>query len=76
MGALVRRFACLWVNRWVNIFAHPVLVYASVNRYTDVYVYVRVCVYVSVHEYVAAAVAVVIYVCVHPSIRLCTRAEN
>lgn len=62
--------------RWVNIFARYVLVYASVDGYAYVYVYVRVYVYASVHEYVAAAVAVVIYVCVHPSIRLCTRAEN
>ena len=60
------------MNRWVDIFARPVLVYMSVNGYTDVYVYVRVCVYVFVHE--CATVAV--YVCVHPSIYLCARAEN
>lgn len=76
MGALVRRFACLWVNRWFDIFTRPVLVYASVNGYADVYVYVRVCVYVSVHEYVAAAAAVAVYVYVNPSIHLCARAEN
>ena len=62
------------MNRWIDIFTHPVLVYASVNGYTDVYVYVRVCVYVSVHEYVAVAVAVYVYV--NPSIHICARAEN
>ena len=62
------------MNRWVDIFARPVPVYASVDGYAYVYVYVRVCVYAPVHEY--ATVAVAVYVCVHPSIHLCTRAEN
>lgn len=60
------------MNRWVDIFARPVLVYASVDGYADVYVYVRVCVYAFVHECVVVAV----YVCVHSSIHLCARAEN
>lgn len=41
-----------------------------------VYVYVRVCVYAPVHEYATVAVAVAVYVCVHPSIHLCAQAEN
>ena len=72
--ALAKRFACLWVNRCVDIFARLAPVYTSVDGYADVYVYVRVCVYASVHEY--ATVAVAVYVCVHPSIHICARAEN
>ena len=62
------------MNRCVDIFARPVLVYTSVDGYAYVYVYVRVCVYASVHEY--ATVAIAVYVCVLPSIHLCTQAEN
>ena len=48
------------------------LVYASVDECVGVCAYVRVCVYAPVHEYAAVAV----YVCVHPSIHSCARAEN
>ena len=70
--ALVKRSACPYMYRWVDVFAHPVPVYALVDGYVGVYVYVRVCIYAPVHEYAAVAV----YVCVHLSIHLCARAEN
>ena len=70
--ALIERSACPYVYRWVNIFARPVPVYASMDECVGAYVYVRVCVYAPVYEYAAVAV----YVCVHPSIHLCARAEN
>ena len=52
--ALVRRSACPYVYRWVNIFARSVPVYALVDGYVDVYVYAPVNVYVAVavHIYV------------------------
>ena len=62
--ALVRRSACPYVYRWVNIFARPVLVYAPVDECVGVYVYV------SVNVYVAVAVYTYIYLLVHPSIHL------
>ena len=70
--ALVKRSACPYVYRWVNIFARPVPVYAPVDRYVGVCAYMCVCVYAPVHEYAAVAV----YVCVHLSIHICARAEN
>ena len=70
--ALVKCSACPYVYRWVNIFARPVLIYASVDECVGVCAYMCVCVYAPVHEYAAVAV----YVCVHPSIHICARAEN
>ena len=60
--ALVKRSACPYVYRWVNIFARSVPVYAPVNGY------VGVCVYAPVNVYVAVAVYICIYLLVHPSI--------
>ena len=70
--ALVERSACSYVYRWVDVFAYPVHVYALVDRCVGICAYMCVCVYAPVHEYAAVAV----YVCVHPSIHLCARAEN
>lgn len=52
--ALVKRSACPYVYRWVNIFARSVPVYALVDGYVNVYVYAPVNVYVAVavHIYV------------------------
>ena len=60
--ALVERSACPYVYRWVNIFAHPVPVYALVDGCIGVYVYAPV------NVYVAVAVYIYIYLLVHPSI--------
>ena len=72
--ALVRRSACPYVYRWVNIFARSVPVYALVDGY------VNVCVYAPVNVYVAVAVHIYIHIStcpsIYPSIHLCTRAEN
>ena len=72
--ALVKRSACPYVYRWVDVFARSVLVYASVDGYVGVYVYasVNVCVAVAVHIYVHISTCSSIY----PSIHLCARAEN
>ena len=70
--ALVERSACPYVYRWVDVFAHPVPVYAPVDECVGACAYMYVCVYAPVHEYTAVAV----YVYVHPSIHLCARAEN
>ena len=71
--ALVKRSACPYVYRWVNIFARPVPIYALVDGY------VGVCVYAPVNVYVAVAVHIYICLLVHPihlSIHICARAEN
>ena len=72
--ALVKRSACPYVYRWVNIFARPVPVYALVDRY------VGVCVYAPVNVYVAVAVHIYVHIStcssIHLSIHLCARAEN
>ena len=60
--ALIERFACPYMYRWVNIFARSVPVYALVDGY------VGVCVYAPVNVYVAVAVYIYIYLLVHPSI--------
>ena len=60
--ALVKRSACPYMYRWVNIFARPVPIYTPVDRY------VGVCVYAPVNVYVAVAVYIYIYLLVHPSI--------
>ena len=72
--ALTERSAYPYMYRWVNIFARPVPVYALVDGYVCVCAYMCACVYAPVHECVAVTVAV--YVCVHPSIHICARAEN
>ena len=61
-GALVERSACPYVYRWVDVFAHPVPVYALVNRC------IGVCIYAPVNAYVALAMYTYIYLLVHPSI--------
>ena len=72
--ALVERSACLYMYRWVNIFARSVPVYALVDGYVDV------CVYAPVNVYVAVAVHIYVHISacssIYPSIHLCTRAEN
>ena len=60
--ALVKRSACPYMYRWVNIFARSVPVYALVDGYVGVCVYAPVNVYVAVHIYMY------IYLLVHPSI--------
>ena len=60
--ALIKRSACPYMYRWVNIFARPVPVYALVNRY------IGVCVYAPVNVFVVVAVHIYIYLLVHPSI--------
>ena len=60
--ALVERFACPYVYRWVNIFARSVPVYALVNRCAGIWVYAPVNVYVVVIVYIY------IYLLVHSSI--------
>ena len=72
--ALVKRSACPYVYRWVNIFARPVPVYALVDGY------VGVCVYAPVNVYVAVAVHIYVHIStcssIHLSIHICARAEN
>ena len=55
--------------RWVNIFARPVPVYASVDGY------VSVCVYAPVNIYVAVAVHIYVHIStcssIYPSMHLC-----
>ena len=65
--ALVKRSACPYMYRWVNIFARSVPVYALVDGY------VGVCVYAPVNVYVAVAVHIYIYLLVHPSIHTSMR---
>ena len=61
-GALVKRSACPYVYRWVNIFARSVPVYALVDGYVDVYVYAPV------NVYVAVAVHIYVHISACPSI--------
>ena len=68
--ALVERSACPYVYRWVNIFAHPVPVYAPVDGYVGVHVYAPVNVYVAVAVYIYVCVSACssIHLFIHPSI--------
>ena len=72
--ALVKRSACPYMYRWVNIFARPVPIYTPVDRY------VGVCVYAPVNVYVAVAVHIYVHIStcssIHLSIHICARAEN
>ena len=72
--ALVKRSACPYVYRWVNVFARSVPIYALVNGY------VSVCVYAPVNVYVAVAVHIYVHIStcsfIYPYIHLCARAEN
>ena len=72
--ALVKRFACPYVHKWVNIFTRPVPIYALVDEY------VNVCVYAPVNIYVAVAVHIYVHIStcssIHLSIHICARAEN
>ena len=61
---MVKRSACPYMYRWVDVFAHPVPVYALVNRCVGVYVYA------SVNVYVAVAVYICVYLLAHPFIHL------
>ena len=54
--ALIKRSACPYVYRWVNIFARPVPVYALVDGY------VGVCIYAPVNVYVAVAVHIYVHI--------------
>ena len=73
-GALIERSACSYMYRWVNIFAHPVPIYAPVDGYVGVCIYAPVNVYVAVavHIYVHTSTCSSIYLSIH----LCARAEN
>ena len=72
--ALVKRSACPYVYRWVNIFTRPMPVYALVDGY------VGVCVYAPVNVYVAVAMHIYVHIStcssIHLSIHICARAEN
>ena len=72
--ALVKRSACPYVYRWVDVFARSVPVYVLVDGY------VGVCVYAPVNVYVAVAVHIYVHIStcssIHLSIHLCARAEN
>ena len=72
--ALIKRSACPYVYRWVNIFARPVPIYALVDEY------IGVCIYAPVNVYVAVAVHIYVHIStcssIHLSIHLCDRAEN
>ena len=65
--ALVKRSACPYVYRWVNVFARSVPVYALVNRRIGVYVYAPVNIYVAVavHIYVHISTCSFIHPCIY-----------
>ena len=74
--ALVKRSACPYVYRWVDVFARSVPVYVLVDGYVSVCVYAPVNAYVAVAVYIYVCVYLLVHPSIHPSIHLCARAEN
>ena len=68
--ALVKRSACPYMYRWVNIFARSVPVYALVDGYVGVCVYVFVCLCACqcICCCCCAYICTYIYLFIHPSI--------